>query len=204
MNSIGILGNGRHAAEVASYSQHAVVFTAVQKQYISADMIDIESPTAEQANIPVVAAVGAPGLRKMLVELWPGNMYATAVSGAAYIDASAAIDEGSQVAPFAVIMPQVVIGKHCIINVHASISHDCRLGDYTTVSPGVHMGGNVVTGAGVFIGIGATIKDGISIAEGAVIGAGAVLIHDATESNGVYVGNPARIIKTNKDWLHVI
>lgn len=204
MSNIGLLGNGRHATEVASYSQQTVVFTAVQKQYMNADMIDIESPTVEQANTPVVAAVGAPGLRKMLVELWPGNSYAAVVSGSAYIDASAAIGEGSQVAPLAAVMPQVVIGNHCIVNVHASISHDCQLGDYTTISPGVHLGGNVVTGAGVFIGIGATIRDGIRIAEGAVIGAGAVLIHDATESNGVYVGNPARIIKTNKDWLHVI
>jgi sugar O-acyltransferase (sialic acid O-acetyltransferase NeuD family) len=202
MPSIGILGAGRHAAEVQSYCEDEIVFQAVQKEYVGTDSIDIEVASQEQLATPVVAAVGAPSVRRALVELWKGNVHASVVSKSAYVDKSAHIGDGSQIAPMAVLMPGVELGKHCVVNVHASISHDCTLGDYATVSPGAHIGGKVKIGAGAFIGIGATVRDGVYIAEGAVIGAGAVLIHDAQEQNGVYVGNPARHIKTNEDWLH--
>ncbi len=59
-------------------------------------------------------------------------------------------------------------------------------------------------GAGVFIGIGATIKNGLSIASGSVFGAGAVVIKNIETENCVYVGNPAKMLRTNEDWLYEI
>ncbi|WP_318999811.1 hypothetical protein [Mesobacillus sp. S13] len=36
----------------------------------------------------------------------------------------------------AVINPDTIVGSHCIINTKSSVDHDCRIGDYVTVSPG--------------------------------------------------------------------
>jgi acetyltransferase-like isoleucine patch superfamily enzyme len=49
-------------------------------------------------------------------------------------------------------------------------------------------------GDDVWIGAGVIILDGVNVATGSVIGAGSVLTR-STEDYGVYVGNPARLIR---------
>ena len=51
-----------------------------------------------------------------------------------------------------------------------------------------------VIGAGAWIAAEAFIGPGVTVGEGAVVGARAVLFRDA-EPLGVYVGNPAALIK---------
>lgn len=46
----------------------------------------------------------------------------------------------------------------------------------------------------VWIGTGVSILDGVKIANGSVIGAGSVVTR-STEPYGIYVGNPARLVK---------
>ena len=57
-----------------------------------------------------------------------------------------------------------------------------------TISP-------VVIEDNVWIGAKATILAGVTIKSGCVIGANSVVTHD-TEENGIYVGAPARKIKS--------
>ena len=52
---------------------------------------------------------------------------------------------------------------------------------------------------GAWLGAGVTILPGITIGYGCVIGAGSVVTRD-TEDNCLYVGNPARKIKTLPIW----
>lgn len=202
---IGILGAGGQADEAMSYLMNTdVEFRALTDEYIDpADehQINIISPTEYQRTLEVVAAIGAPAVRRAMVEKWPGEQYATIQAETSYIDQSARIGEGVIISPRAVITTNVEIGDHTIINVAATISHDCRIGQYVTVSPGAHIAGNVELGDGVFVGIGAVISNGIKVAAGSVIGAGAVVVKDILEENSVAVGTPAKVIKTNEGWL---
>ncbi len=61
---------------------------------------------------------------------------------------------------------------------------------------GIHIS-PVVIEDNVWIGAKATILAGVTIKSGCIIGANAVVTHD-TEENGVYVGVPARRIKSRK------
>ncbi len=202
---IGLLGNGGHADEVAASYEGEVLFRAVSEKYMNARAaVNIEKPPAEDMNVPVHAAIGAPKIRKDLIQLWPGNQYETVISRTAVVDDSARIEDGCYVAEGAVITTNVALGMQVIVNVGASIHHGCTVGEYTTISPGVHIGGNVTIGRGVFIGIGATVSNGVSISDGVVLGAGAVLIVDADTENGVYVGVPAKLVKVNEGWLDEI
>lgn len=54
--------------------------------------------------------------------------------------------------------------------------------------------GDMRIGSDVFVGAKALILPGLEIADGTVVGAGAVLTKD-TEKNGIYAGNPAKLIK---------
>lgn len=203
----GILGAGGQADEAESYTDDEVLFKAIDERYINrqdSHQIVITSPSDQQKEAPIVAAVGAPKLRKLMIETWPGNIYTTILSKTAYIDQTARIGMGCIVAPGAVITTNVFIGVHSIINVSASVSHNTKLGDYVTISPGARVAGNVELGDGVFVGIGATISNGVKIAAGCVVGAGAVVINDVIDENSVVVGVPGRVIKQNDGWLNAI
>ncbi len=204
---IGIIGNGGQANEAESYlksDETTVLFRALNKEYrdeSDPSQIDIMNPVDYQKITPVVAAIGAPALRKKMVESWPGEKFVTIIADTSFIDRSTKVGEGSIIAPRAVITTDVEIGKHSIVNVASSISHNCRLGDYSTISPGAHIGGNVDIGDGAFIGIGVIISNNLKIASGVVVGAGAVVIEDLAQENGVYVGVPAKLVGQNESWL---
>lgn len=205
---IGLLGSGGQADEVESYlgGSDEVVFRAVSKDYLDGSnpkLIDIDQPGDNQA-IEVVAALGAPGLRKKMVESWGGKKYATVISAAAHVDKGASIGDGSIIAPGAIITTNAKIGEHVIVNISATISHDAKIGNFVTISPGAHIAGRVTIGDGVFIGIGAVISNDVKIADGCVVGAGAVVLDDITEENSVVVGMPAKVIKQNDGWLSEI
>jgi sugar O-acyltransferase (sialic acid O-acetyltransferase NeuD family) len=203
---IGLLGDGGQANEAEAYYSGAVSFRAVTSDYAAGDLIDLEHPSEDQKELPVVAAVGAPALRKKLIELWSGSSYETIIAPTAQIHESSAIGTGTIISPSVVITTNVSVGKHTLVNVAATIQHDSVIGDYCTVGPGSHIGGKVKLGNGVFVGIGAIISNSVTVATGVVIAAGAVVpphMNLDTE-NGVYVGVPARLITTNKEWLNEI
>lgn len=200
---IGILGAGGMARETAAYSLGRVSFFAVNRQFMpdnSEGFIDIENPDLNQAETGIVAALGAPAVRRAMVESWPGREYANLIAQSAEIYTER-LGKGVIIAPRAVVTTGVEIGDHTIINVDATVSHDCILGDYVTVCPGAHIAGNVTLEDGVFIGIGAVVSNNIFIASGTVVGAGAVVVKDITVPNSVVVGNPAKTVRVQDDWL---
>lgn len=204
---IGILGAGGQAEEARSFFKGKVVFFAIDDEYRNrnnTDQIDITRPNDAQQLTPIVAAVGAPAVRREMVNKWPGKNFATIIASNTYVDNDCKIGVGTIIAPGATITTDVKIGEHSILNVGASISHNCNLGDYVTVSPGARIAGNVTLGNGVFVGIGATISNNVSVAPGVVIGAGAVVIHDVEIPNSVVVGCPAKSIRVNEGWLYEI
>lgn len=83
------------------------------------------------------------------------------------------------------LAPRVHILAH-----DASMHHEIG---YTKIAP-VHIGNNV------FVGAGTIILPGVTIGDNVVIGAGSVVVTDI-ESNSVAVGQPAKKIKTYKEYI---
>jgi sugar O-acyltransferase (sialic acid O-acetyltransferase NeuD family) len=104
------------------------------------------------------------------------------------------IGAGSIITAGAVLTTSIRIGKCVIINLNCSVGHDCEIGDYTSVMPGVNIAGNVKIGRSVFIGTGAIILGGITIGDGVMVGAGSVVNHSVGEGKRV-VGVPARELR---------
>ncbi|MBC7490519.1 MAG: acyltransferase [Glaciimonas sp.] len=105
----------------------------------------------------------------------------------------------------------VFININCFLDGCALISMDdgVHLGPYVKILTGSHTinpdvmrrSGEskdrflpVYIKRGSWIGMGSIILPGVTIAEGCVVGAGSVVVH-STQSNGLYVGNPAKRIK---------
>lgn len=102
------------------------------------------------------------------------------------------LDEGCIVAAGAALSNGVVLGRHVHVGATSTLVR-CEVGDYTTIGPGVDIGGDVKIGKRVFIGIGARISNLLSIGDGAVIGAGAVVLSDVP-AGATAVGVPARLV----------
>ena len=86
------------------------------------------------------------------------------------------IEEGVCVMAGATINAFSIIGEGSIINTNASIDHDCTIGKYNHVCPGVNIAGTVKTGDEVFIGIGSNLINNISISPNTKIKAGTTVI----------------------------
>ncbi len=106
------------------------------------------------------------------------------------------IGEGAILSPFVTITSNVRIGRHFQANLYAYVEHDCVIGDFVTLAPGVKCNGNVVIEDHAYIGSGAILRQGkpgdpLVIGRGAVVGMGAVVTRSVPP--GLTVGgNPAR------------
>ena len=115
------------------------------------------------------------------------------ISPKAYVSKHSFIEEGTIVMHNAFINAGAKIGKNCIINSNAIIEHDSNIGDFCHISTGCIVNGNCVINNNVFLGSNSVLKNNVKVMEDIIIGAGSVVTKDITD-NGVYVGNPAKIV----------
>ena len=88
------------------------------------------------------------------------------------------VEEGVQIMAGCIIQPGVKIKRGSIINTGASIDHDCLIGRFCHLAPGVTLSGNVKIGDYVHVGTGANVIQSISISHKAVIPAGNTIKKD--------------------------
>jgi acetyltransferase-like isoleucine patch superfamily enzyme len=84
------------------------------------------------------------------------------------------------------------------VNHGAIVDHDCTVGDWAHIAPGVVLSGEVVVEEGAMVGAGAIVLPGCRIGAWAVVGAGAVVTRDVGENHCV-VGVPAKIMCRGND-----
>jgi len=99
-----------------------------------------------------------------------------------------------------VIQPFVKIGNDVIIWSGNHIGHHSSIGDHCFISSHVVISGNVHIEPYCFFGVNSTLINGLKIARECVIGAGTLILHDTKES-GVYVGSPAKLVKSDSSKL---
>jgi acetyltransferase EpsM len=194
-------------------SGHAkVVIEILEKSGISIDELFDDNPLilnlcgyscslyskAKILDRQLIISIGDNKTRKLVVEKIGIINYGRAIDITSSISSRANIGDGSVVMPGAVINSGAVIGEHSILNTNASLDHDCILENFVHVSPGSSIAGNVAIGEGTHVGTGASIIPNIRIGKWCIIGAGSVIIKDVPDF-AVVIGNPGRIIRTNKN-----
>lgn len=114
-----------------------------------------------------------------------------------FIELYTTIHAGTVIASGAIICVGANIGKGVIINTGAIVEHECEIGDFSHICPGVKLAGNVRIGSCTQIGIGAIVIEGVSIGNHCVVGAGSVVLDDIPDGSLAY-GVPARVIKISQ------
>ncbi|THU34097.1 acetyltransferase [Niastella caeni] len=144
-----------------------------------------------------IISIGNNRIRKAVAAKLNAVKFTSAIHPAAVISPRSSVGEGTVVMANVTVNAQSNIGNHVILNTNCSIDHDCIVEDFVHISPNVALAGNVQVGEGTHIGIGACVLQNIRIGKWVTIGAGAVIIRDVPDY-AVVVGNPGRVIKTNK------
>jgi sugar O-acyltransferase (sialic acid O-acetyltransferase NeuD family) len=106
---------------------------------------------------------------------------------------------GLQVFSGCTVSLDVSVGRSSILNTNSVVSHECKVGDFVTISPSCTVAGRVCIEDDVFLGAGATVKNGevnrpLTIGKSSVVGAGATVIADVAPGDTV-VGVPARSLR---------
>lgn len=92
------------------------------------------------------------------------------------------------------IEDNVTIGKNCNIAYKVTFcTSNHEIGD-SSRRAGNSTIGEILIGDGTWIGANSIILPGVTIGKGCIIGAGSVVTKDC-ESNKLYAGNPAKIIR---------
>lgn len=208
MTSVVIFGTGGHAKVVYD-------ILLKQKKYAVAGFVtnDVEKQSflgltcfkqSELANLPVnagVVAIGDNFTRQQLFitikKAQPNFEFIAAVHPSAQIGQGVKIGAGTVVMANVCVNSDSVVGEHVILNTSCSVDHDCHLAEFSSLAPGVVLGGNVQVGSLTAISIGAVIKHGITIGAQSVVGAGALVLEDIG-NHKVAFGNPCKIIRERK------
>jgi sugar O-acyltransferase (sialic acid O-acetyltransferase NeuD family) len=128
-------------------------------------------------------------ISQQLIEI--GYKLPPIISPSAIINEDVEIGDGSVVMDGVIVNPGTIIGRFTILNTKSSIDHDCKIGDFVHIAPGVTLSGGVKVGNNCLIGVGASVIQYKTIVSDCTIGAGAVVTKDCLKA-GYYLGVPAK------------
>ncbi len=115
-----------------------------------------------------------------------------------FIAFDAKVEPGVILLPGCSIFSGSRIGQCSFVGNNVSIGHDSEIESFCHLSNGAVISSYVRVGQGTDICLNSTILDMVKVADFSVIGSCSLLTRDATES-GVYLGNPARMVKRISD-----
>lgn len=146
----------------------------------------------------VVIAVGDNKAREEVYKCLQNSekhlIFPTVSHPSAIISRRSSSDKGTMICAAAVLITGSVLGSFCIINTSATVDHDCKLGDFVHIAPGVNLCGNVHVGDRTLVGVGSVVRPEINIGSDTIIGAGSVVVSDIPDGVVAH-GNPCRVVK---------
>lgn len=125
------------------------------------------------------------------------SRFETIIHPTASISRTAQIGPGCFLSRSVVLTSGVKLGRHVVVHPGVTVSHDSEIGDFTFIANSSAIGGYIKIGQSCFIGANSTIRERVSIGDHCIIGMGSVILKDIPK-NGIYVGNPARLLRKTK------
>lgn len=167
----------------------------VRIDYTDDQLEELFSAGVKHAFI-TVGKIGLDDRRKQLYEKLKalGFEIPTIISNSARVSRYASIGEGTLVGKGATVNAGAIVGRNCIINTGAIIEHNSIIYDNVHIATGTILCGAVTVGENSFIGAGSVLIQGVTVQKNILVGAGTVVINNL-EERGIYVGNPAKLIR---------
>jgi sugar O-acyltransferase (sialic acid O-acetyltransferase NeuD family) len=209
MPKVLLIGSSRHASvvvdaielagayNIVGYLDDSQTRDVVRRGYpILGRIEDSAEILADRSIENVVVAIGDNWSRRKiclgLIAQCPNLTFPVVKHPSAVVATTSEISRGATILAGSHVGPGSRVGEFCIINTGSSVDHECTMRNFSSIAPGVFMGGLVQIGECSAIGVGASISDRISIGNHVVIGTGSAVVRDLPDLVVAY-GNPARV-----------
>ena len=159
-------------------------------------------------DVEIIIANGNPRVReKIYSKIYKYNFnFINAIDRSANISSSAILGIDNTIGINCIVNTNADIGDHCIINNGSVIEHDSTIEDFSTICPGVQIGGKSKIKRGSFICTGAIVLPHIEVGVSSVVAAGSIVTKNVPDKTLV-MGSPARVIcdvDDNFNWQKLL
>lgn len=198
---IGAGGHGKVVAEAAEKSGQWQQIMFVDRLYPSITtcgswpVVSSEISTLSHLETNFFVAIGDNHTRAKVFLQTRGLGYkpATIIHPHAQLSDYADVEAGAVVLAGCVVNAGAKLCRGSIINTGATVDHDCSVGEFVHLSPGVNLAGQVIVGDHTWLGTGVSTKQCINIGSDIVVGVGAAIVSDLI-TPGTYIGAPAKLV----------
>lgn len=155
----------------------------------------VESLLEMTAPISVVIGAAFPTIKKRVFKKLSAHQnirFPSLIARNAWVSNQVEVGMGVIVYPNSSVNYGSVLEDFCILNMNCAVGHECHIGKFTSLAPGVHLGGHTIIGQGTEMGIGSSTKQSVHIGDHVVAGGQSMVVHNV--DSGLKVkGVPARI-----------
>lgn len=219
MKPIVIFGTGQ-IAEIAHFyfthdSTRQIAAFSVDQNYLNAktfcglplvafEEIETKYPSAQYDLFVAVSYAGLNDVRMQKYQQAKAKGYKLAnyVSSKATLWPGLEMGENCFILEDNTLQPFAKLGNNITLWSGNHIGHHSVIRDNCFISSHVVISGGVVIDENCFLGVNATLRDHITIAKKCIIAAGSLVLKDTIE-NGVYAGQPAKLIKMSNEVAQI-
>lgn len=153
-------------------------------------------PEFSGKDCAIVWGIAFPSVKKKLFDQYENLAFdfPNFIAKDAWVSEAVSFGKGCIVYPGTTINYETVIDDFVVINMNCSLGHNCSIKSFSSLAPGVNLGGNTSIGKCVEMGIGSSTVQGVVIADHATVGGQAMVITNVNQGEMV-VGIPAKSIK---------
>jgi UDP-N-acetylbacillosamine N-acetyltransferase len=196
-NTVYIYGKGGHGRVVQDFFPADYPTQFVEDRAVA----DAIRPEDIPEGSLVVVAIGNNFSRQDVVHGLLSDdkslIFPTVTHLSAEVSDRADIGDGGVICAKSVVIAGAYLGEFVIVNTGATVDHDCIIGNYAHIAPGVNLCGTVRVGERTLVGVGSSVRPEITIGSDTIIGAGSVVVNDIP-SGVIAHGNPCKVIKEIK------
>lgn len=147
-------------------------------------------------GIAIVWGIAFPSIKKKLFDKYQNLsfVFPNFIAKDAWVSQGVIFGNGCIVYPGTAINYETRIADFVVINMNCSVGHNCSIKSFSSLAPGVNLGGNTAVGCCVEMGIGSSTIQSTIIGDHATIGGQAMVVSNIPESD-IVVGIPAKSIK---------
>lgn len=147
------------------------------------------------ADEPLHVAIGIanPVIKQKIAKLLVGKniVFPSLIPAHTWLSKKVAVGQGVILYPGVSINYETVLEDFVIMNMNCAIGHNCHISAYSTLAPGVNLGGFTHIGEATDIGIGTSTRQGTKIGSGVTVGGQTMIAKDIPDNVKVK-GVPAK------------
>ena len=137
-----------------------------------------EKASRDNPGASVFIAIGDNAIREKLYRQLRGHDFPAFIDPSAQVSPTTEFRHGTYIAAEAVVSVGTEIGKFVIVNARAGVGHDCEVGDFTNICPGVSLSGHTKLGKAVFMGTNSCTAPAVKGGDGAQVTCGCPVLKD--------------------------